>query len=149
MSKGRETYGKKEIQSKKEKKRKEKEQRRQARKDNEKNSFDDMIAYVDENGRITDTPPDPTHKKEVKAENIRVSVPKDDEVDEEDNMRRGKVTYFNDSKGFGFIRDLESRDDIFVHINNAFDDIKEGNIVNFEIKPGPKGLTAVNVTPEA
>jgi hypothetical protein len=60
MGRSQETFGKKEVRTKKEKKRKEKEQKRAKRKsEGKKNSFDDMIAYVDEFGKITSTPPDP------------------------------------------------------------------------------------------
>ena len=61
MSRSQETYNKKEVRNKKEKKRKDKEKKRLDRKENatEGKSFDDMIAYVDENGRLSSTPPDP------------------------------------------------------------------------------------------
>ena len=77
MGRAQESFNKKEVRNKKEKKRKEKEKKRLARKESEKkSSLDDMIAYVDENGNITDTPPDPTKKKEIKAESIDLNVPK-------------------------------------------------------------------------
>ena len=60
MGRSQESFNKKEVRKKKEKKRQDKEKKRLARKEGEKkNSLDDMIAYVDENGMITDTPPDP------------------------------------------------------------------------------------------
>nr|MDA3822808.1 cold shock domain-containing protein [Bacteroidales bacterium] len=59
--------------------------------------------------------------------------------------RTGVVTNFYDSKGFGFIKDVESNESIFVHINNCEDDIGEGNRVTFETEKGIKGLTAVGV----
>jgi cold shock CspA family protein len=131
--------------NKKEKKRKEKEKKRQARKEeNKSNSLDDMIAYVDENGNIVDTPPDPDKKTEVKAEDIQVSVPADEEV-EMDPIRKGTVNFFNDSKGFGFIVDSETKESVFVHINNTLEPIKEGNYVSFEVEMGPKGPVAVKV----
>jgi len=70
MGRSQETFNKKEIRNKKEKKRKEKEKKRLARKELEKSgsSLDDMIAYVDENGMLTSTPPDPSKKTEIKAE---------------------------------------------------------------------------------
>ncbi|MBA7572405.1 hypothetical protein ES708_14185 [subsurface metagenome] len=64
MARSRETFNKKEVRNKKEKKKKEKEKKRLARKESEKKSgLDDMIAYVDANGNITSTPPDPTKKR--------------------------------------------------------------------------------------
>ena len=146
MGRSQESFNKKEVRNKKEKKRKEKEKKRQARKDDNSkgNSLDDMIAYVDENGNIVDTPPDPEKKTEVKAEDIQISVPAGEEV-EMDPIRKGTVNYFNDSKGFGFIVDSETKESIFVHVNNTLEQIKEGNYVSFEVEPGPKGPVAVNV----
>lgn len=145
MGRSQESFNKKEVRKNKEKKRKEKEKKRQARKDDSKgNSLDDMIAYVDENGNIVDTPPDPDKKTEIKAEDIQISVPAGEEV-EMDPIRKGTVNYFNDSKGFGFIVDSETKESIFVHVNNTLEQIKEGNYVSFEVEPGPKGPVAVNV----
>ena len=147
MGRSQETFNKKEVRNKKEKKRKEKEKKRLARKDTDKSgSLDDMIAYVDEHGNITDTPPDPSRKKEeVNLEDIEVSVPKSDPNDQADPVRKGTVTFFNDSKGYGFIRDSETKESVFVHINNVLEDIKEGNLVSFEVEMGQKGPTAVQV----
>ncbi len=146
MGRAQETFNKKEVRNKKEKKRKEKEKRRLARKDNEKkSSLNDMIAYVDENGNITDTPPDPTKKKEIKAENIDLNVPKRDAVNLTETVRKGIVTFFNDSKGYGFIKDSETQESVFVHINNTLEEIKENNVVSFEVEMGPKGFTAIKV----
>ncbi len=104
-----------------------------------------MIAYVDENGMITSTPPDPTKKKKYKLENIEISIPKRDTSLDSDPIRKGVVTFFNDSKGFGFIRDLETQESVFGHINNVIDEIKENNVVNYEVVMGPKGPTATGV----
>ncbi|MFC2119412.1 cold-shock protein, partial [Bacteroidota bacterium] len=60
-------------------------------------------------------------------------------------VRKGNVSFFNDSKGFGFIKDLETQESVFVHVNNTLEEIKENNIVSFEIEMGPKGPTAVKV----
>ncbi|RLD70439.1 MAG: cold shock domain-containing protein [Bacteroidetes bacterium] len=146
MAKGQESFNKKEVQNKKEKKRKEKEKKRLARKDaDKKNSLDDMIAYVDENGRLTSTPPDITKKTEVKLEDIEIGIPTRENIGKPDPIRKGTVTFFNDAKGFGFIKDSETKEDVFVHVNNTLEEIKEGNLVIFEVEMGPKGPTAVNV----
>jgi len=148
MGRSQETFNKKEVRNKKEKKRKEKEKKRLARKDSEKSgSLGDMIAYVDENGMITSTPPDPAKKTEIKLEDIEIGVPKQDDSEKFNPVRKGTVTLFNDSKGYGFIRDTETKESIFVHINNTLENIKEGNLVSFEIGKGPKGLTALQVKP--
>jgi cold shock CspA family protein len=62
-----------------------------------------------------------------------------------DPIRKGVVTFFNESKGFGFIRDSETKEDVFVHVNNVLEAIKENNLVSFEVEMGPKGPTAVQV----
>jgi cold shock CspA family protein len=145
MSRSQESFNKKEVRNKKEKKRKEKEMKKLTRKDGDKGSFDDMIAYVDENGMITSTPPDPSLKKVINLEDIEISIPKSDPNQIIDPVRKGSVTFFNTSKGFGFIRDLETQESVFVHVNNLIDDIKEGNLVNYEVEMGQKGPTAVQV----
>ena len=60
-------------------------------------------------------------------------------------MQKGKVKFYNESKGFGFINDLNSGEDIFVHSSGLQDNIGEGDEVTFEVKQGKKGLNAVNV----
>ena len=146
MGRSQESFNKKEVRKKKEKKRQDKEKKRLARKDSEKKGgLDSMIAYVDENGMLTDTPPDPKAKKKTKAEDIEVSIPKQDDTYKADPIRKGKLTFWNDSKGYGFIRDSESQDSIFVHVNEFQDDIMEGNTVAFEVEKGLKGPAAVRV----
>jgi cold shock CspA family protein len=104
-----------------------------------------MIAYVDEYGNITSTPPDLSQKKVIKAEDIEIGVPKSAEPDPNDYIKKGVVTFFNDSKGFGFIKESSTQKDVFVHANSLIEPIKENNKVVFEIVKSPKGLTAVNV----
>ncbi|MFT6013926.1 MAG: cold shock CspA family protein, partial [Chitinophagales bacterium] len=99
----------------------------------------------DHNGNIVDTPPDPLLKEEIIAENIIIGIPKKEDYEEEDPTRTGIVTFFNDSKGYGFIKDIQTQESIFVHINNCTDEIIENNRVTFETERGPKGLTAVKV----
>jgi len=60
-------------------------------------------------------------------------------------MKKGKVKFFNVSKGFGFIKDDEDGEEYFVHVSGLIDEIKEDDEVNFELKQGKKGLNAVNV----
>jgi cold-shock DNA-binding protein family len=105
------TFNKKEIEKKKQQKRKEKLQKREDRKNNPVDSFEDMIAYVDENGVITSTPPNLTNKRKVKIESIAVSTPKKEDV--EDPILNGRVEYFNSDKGYGFIKHTSSTDNFF------------------------------------
>ncbi len=60
-------------------------------------------------------------------------------------MKTGKVKFFNNSKGFGFIKDAESDKEYFVHASGLIDQIKEGDTVTFELVEGKKGLNAVKV----
>jgi cold shock CspA family protein len=146
MGRGNETFGKKEVRIKKEKKRKEKEQKRLGKKEGrDGNNLDDMIAYVDEYGNITSTPPDLTQKKVIIAEDIVIGIPKSLESDTNETIRKGIVSFFNESKGFGFIKDSATQEDIFVHINGLMEAIKENNKVTFEVVKGTKGPNAVNV----
>lgn len=144
MGKSQETWNKKENEKKKQKKKKDKEARKEERKANAKegNSFE--IAYVDEFGNFSSTPPDPKNKVKVKEEDIQISVPRHI-VSQADLIRKGVVTFFNDSKGYGFIKDLETHESVFVHVNNVNEPIKENNRVTFEVEMGPKGPNAVRV----
>jgi cold shock CspA family protein len=147
MGRSQETFGKKEVRNRKEKKRKEKEKKKLIRKSEGKSNFNDMIAYVDEFGMISSTPPDPDKKTIIVAENIELSNTKNKPDAAADFMRKGVVTFYNDSKGFGFIRDLASNQRVFVHANNLLEPIKENNIVVFEAGKGPKGISALKVKP--
>jgi cold shock protein len=60
-------------------------------------------------------------------------------------MKKGKVKFFNESKGYGFINDSESGEDIFVHSTGLKDEIRDGDSVVFEVTPGKRGMNAVNV----
>jgi cold shock CspA family protein len=146
MGRSQESFNKKEVRKKKEKKRLDKEKKRIARKDSDKKGdLDSMMAYVDANGMLTDTPPDPSTKIKTKAEDIEISVPKMDDSMKADPVRRGKLTFYNNSKGYGFIRDAVTQESVFVHVNEFMDDIMEGNTVSFEVEKGPKGPAAVRV----
>jgi len=146
MGKSQETWNKKEKEKKKQKKRDEKEQKKQERKANSsKGGMDDMIAYVDEYGNITSTPPDPAKKSKIKLEDIEVSIPKQAPIDPSELIRKGSVTFFNDAKGYGFIKDQESQESIFVHANGLLEPIKEKDKVTFEVEMGMKGPNAVKV----
>jgi CspA family cold shock protein len=60
-------------------------------------------------------------------------------------MKKGKVKFFNSSKGFGFIKDDATGQDIFVHVSGLAQDIREGDSVTFDVTQGKKGLNAINV----
>ena len=74
-------------------------------------------------------------------------MPKQKPIDPADLIRKGNVSYFNDEKGYGFIKDSQTQESIFVHVNDCSAPIKQGSRVSFEVKMGPKGANAVNVRP--
>jgi len=145
MSKSQNTLIKQENEKKRLKKRKEKLQKKEERKLNpSEGGLDNMIAYVDENGRITDTPPDPAKKKIIDISTIEIGVMRREEQ-ELPAERNGRVDFFDDTKGFGFIIEDQTREKYFVHVNGTIDSIKEGDKVTFELEKGRKGLNAVKV----
>ncbi|MEO5908679.1 MAG: cold shock domain-containing protein [Ginsengibacter sp.] len=140
-----ETWNKKEREKKKRQNKKDKEEKKQERRENSKNNPESMIAYLDENGNLSSKPPDPRKKIIVNVEDIEIGVPKHEEVNPEDLIRKGIVTFFNNDKGYGFIKDQETHESVFVHANSLSEPIKENNKVSFEVEMGPKGANAVNV----
>lgn len=150
MAKSQQTFNKSEKEKKRLKKREDKRKKMEARKlEKEANGGADAIpiAYVDYNGNLTDTPPDPTQKIEVEAENIEVSIPKTlpgDKV-EFNPIRNGKVSFFDSSKGFGFIIDDENNEKYFTHVSGIIDEITENDKVQFELEKGQRGMNAVKV----
>ena len=63
-------------------------------------------------------------------------------------MNTGKVKFYNDNKGFGFIIDDETKKEVFVHRSGVREDIQEDDRVTYRIEQGQKGLTAVDVERE-
>src|SRR5210317_1504159 len=135
MARAQETFGKKEREKKRLKKRKDKEQKKEERKANslKGQGLDSMIAYVDEFGNFSETPPDPSKKKKIDAKSIELGVPKREE-EEFDPIRKGKVAYFNHSKGYGFISDRDSSEQYFVHVNGLLEEVTENDKVKFELE---------------
>lgn len=149
MARSNQSFNKKEREKNKQKKLQDKQQRREERKANSMGGgLENMIAYVDENGNITDTPPDPAKKTNIDASTIEIGVPKREEV-EYDPIRKGRIDFFNASKGYGFIVDTETGEKYFVHVSNLIDAIVENDKVLFEIEQGMKGLNAVRVKKQA
>ncbi len=144
---GQETMGKKEKEKKKQKNRRDKEEKKEERKlnNNKGKGLDAMMAYVDDDGNITSTPPDPRKKKEIDVDSIRLGATKREPIDPADLIRNGVVTFFNEAKGYGFITDLKSQESVFVHVNQLSEAITERDKVTFEIEMGPKGASAVSV----
>ena len=145
MGRSQETFNKKE----KEKRRLEKKQLKQLKKEerranSEGGGLDKMMAYVDEFGNLSDTPPDPEKKKKaIKASSIVIGVPKREA--QEDVENQGKVTHYNSDKGYGFIKDLLSQENYFFHVNGVIDEVVENDKVTFDLERGQRGMNAVNV----
>lgn len=145
MARSKATFGKQEKEKKKRQRRKEKEQRKEERKSNTSKSFEDMLAYTDEYGNILSEPPDPAKKEEINEEDIVIGARNIGSDNSMNSVRTGRVTFFNDGKGYGFIKDLESQESIFVHVDGLMNPISEHDKVTFETAKGPKGPIAVKV----
>ena len=137
------SFSKKENFKKKLQKQKEKAIRREDRKNsNDKGkSLDDMIMYVDANGQLTSTPPDNSNKNDIDLNNIQLGAAP---IQEEDPIKSSIVTFFSE-KGYGFITEDNSKENVFFHSNNCIDIIKKGNKVSFEKERSPKGFSAINI----
>ena len=103
-----------------------------------------MIAYVDENGNITDTPPDPTKKMKIDVSSIEIGVPRR-QAEDLTSEKTGRVDFFNDAKGFGFIKETGTQEKYFVHVKGLMQEVKEGDMVTFELEKGRNGINAVRV----
>ena len=145
MAKSQETFNKKEKEKKRLKKRQDKLLKKEERKANsEGGSLENMMAYVDEYGNLSDTPPDPSKKAKINASTIEIGIPKR-EHEVIDTRLQGKVTYFNESKGYGFIKNILTQENVFVHVNAIDGTIKENDTVTFEVERTVKGMNAIKV----
>ena len=145
MSKSQQSYSKKEREKSRLKKKQDRQKKKEERKSSETSSFEDMIAYVDEHGNIVDTPPDPAKKEEINAEDIPLGVPSRSDNEEESIDRAGIVTFFDTSKGYGFIKDSQTQESFFTHINSHLEPISERDAVTYRLERGLKGMNAVDV----
>lgn len=147
MSKSKESFNKKDRENKKRKQQELKREKKELRKSSgSSENLSSMMAYLDENGNLTSTPPDPSLRKTFNLEDIQIGVPQASERDEpEELIKEGVVSFFNLSKGFGFIIENKSGERIFMHVNQMQDRVAENDKVFFETERGHKGLSAVNV----
>ncbi|HEY6955913.1 MAG TPA: cold shock domain-containing protein [Flavisolibacter sp.] len=145
MAKSKETFNKREKEKQRQQQKKQKREKMEERKANagKGKSLDDMMAYIDEDGNITSTPPDPKRKRVFNAEEIEIGVPKQIQTDDEPNA--GVVDYFNESKGFGFIKDGQTGERLFFHVNQVQEQLRESDKVTYDIERGAKGFNAVNI----
>lgn len=137
------SFSKKENFKKKLQKQKEKNLRREERKSNNDKgkSIDDMIMYVDAYGQLTKTPPDATANIEIDIDDIRLGAAP---IEVEDVVKKGFVTFLSE-KGYGFITQDGSAENIFFHNNNCVQPLKKGNKVSFEKERSEKGFSAINI----
>ena len=145
MAKSKETFNKKQRETKRQKQLEDKRQRAEERKANKQKdgSLESMMAYVDENGNLSDTPPDPKRMKEINAEDIEIGVPK--RPQEEELPRTGVVSFFNKAKGFGFINDTQTGERFFFHISDMLEQVDESDNVQFSAGQSPRGPSAQGV----
>jgi cold shock CspA family protein len=148
MAKSKQSFQKSEKEKIKQRKKKEKEEKKAHRKlnSNKGKGFESMIAYVDHKGQFSSTPPDPRLKTELKADDIQLGARIELPSDEPDWVRKGRIAQFNESKGYGFIKDSVTKEQVFFHLSNVKTEIRQGDMVSYEITKGPKGLSAVAVT---
>lgn len=137
------SYNKKEREKKRKKRKKEKKERKEQRKID--GTTTEEFMYLDEDGNLTATPPDPAKKRKVKMEDIEISTPKQEKSDESNFIRAGVVKFFNTEKGYGFILDKNTKESFFVHADSLIDEIKDNDQVSFEVGSGPKGPVALSV----
>lgn len=137
------TFNKKEREKKRDKKKQEKLQKKEARKDSAGGDWESMIMYVDAHGRLTEVPQD-QKRPEIAAEDIDISIPKREAIDEDPTLT-GVIHYFDDTKGYGFIKTAED-ESFFFHQNNVSGTPAKGKRVTFEKERGQKGWAAIKVT---
>lgn len=148
MARSQQTFSKREKEKKKQKKREEKLKKKEARREESKEAVGGIpFAYVDKYGNLTDTPPEPTEEEEIDASEIVLGIPTKEE-EEVDPVRKGKVAFFDHSKGFGFIIDADTQEKHFVHVSGLNEEINENDKVSFELEKGLKGMNAVRVNIE-
>jgi cold shock CspA family protein len=140
------TFEKREKEKKRQQKQEEKKRKKEERKANKPGGgLENMMAYVDEFGRITDTPPDPAKRVEVDASEIQIGVPRRSAEDEVPEVHTGRVDFFDTSKGFGFINDDSTRERYFFHVSGLIDEVRDGDKVTYDLERGTRGMNAVRV----
>lgn len=145
MGKSKETFNKKEKEKKRLKKRQEKAEKREERKANSPGGgLENMLAYVDEFGNFSDTPPNPEDRVKIDLEDIEISTRRKSE-EEMETLREGKIDFMNEEKGYGFIKEKGTGEKFFVHVNNILEEIGPNDKLEFEIEHSPKGWAAIKV----
>ena len=138
-----ESFAKKEKEKKKAKKRLDKEEKKEERKaNNDKGkSLEEMTVYLDDEGNLTDVPPDKQVRRKISSYDAMPGSHKESEPTE----FTGIVSMFFADKAYGFITEDGNRNSIFVHQNSMQESIKQNDKVVFKKEKTPKGFQAVNV----
>lgn len=105
-------------------------------------SFEDMIAYVDEYGNLSDKPPEAGAKKDINPDDILIGATP---IEPDDKVLKGTVLFFDESKSYGFIGNNKTGEKLFVHSSGLTAPVKEGDKVSYEKERAEKGFKAVNV----
>ncbi len=139
-----ETYVKKEFRNKKLQKRREKERRREERKlNNDKGKpFKEMFMYVDEFGRLVETPPSEEDQIEIELSEIQLGAAP---LDVREIKKTGTISFLNDEKGYGFISAKGGGENLFFHLSNCGHEVKKGNMVSYEVTKSARGFAAVDI----
>ena len=137
------SFSKKENFKKKLQKQKEKNLKREERKtnNNKGKGLEEMFLYVDENGQLTETRPDDQNREGINLDDIQLGAAP---IPVEEKIQSGIITFLSD-KGYGFITEDSTKDNIFFHENNCAHPVKKGNKVSFDKERSPKGFSAVNI----
>ena len=140
------TSGKRDREKNKLQKKQDKQKKKEERQKEGSSSMYDRFAYVDLKGELKTSPHAELMIEETDSTTIEVSVPKRVDSDEVDTPLNGVVEHFNQSKGYGFIKDTVSNIKYFFHITSAPPTIAEGQLVTFETENGPRGINATNIS---
>lgn len=136
------SFSKKENNKKKLEKAKEKAARREEKKTNNNKGKEIEFMYVDKFGQLTSVKPEEREDdEEFDLNNIQLGAAA---IEEEDPVQTGIVTFLSE-KGFGFITEKNSGENLFFHVNSAQSELKKGNKVAFEKEKTPKGMSAINI----
>lgn len=139
------TFSKRDKEKKRLQKRQEKEQKKEDRKAEGSRSFEEMLAYVDENGNLTSTPPDQSRRKVIKETDINLSSRNKGSVNTP-TAREGVIKFFDHAKGYGFVRDMQSQEEFFFHFSSADFEVAQSDAVTFETEVSPRGINAVRIS---
>lgn len=140
-----ESFAKKEKAKKKAKSKKDKALKMKERKTNNNKGkpLEDMMAYIDEDGNLSSTPQDIKKKKEISLEEIQLgAAPITEEIVASNT---GTVSFFNEAKGYGFIIETQTGENIFMHSNHLMQPVKERDRVSFQKEKSEKGYNAVKI----